>query len=92
MDLEFSQHHADNKHCFVLIKIQWSCLGYKNIERSDQFLMSRFSLILTHGIDMQIPFEPMLEWSYAEARTATLMSYDTRIQNFLQKTLKKPIV
>ena len=53
----------DNKHYFVLIKIQWSCFGYKNIERSDQFLMSRFSVILTHGIDMQIPFKTMLEWS-----------------------------
>ena len=34
----------------------------------------------------------MLGWSYPEVQTATWMSYDTRIQNILQKTLKKPIV
>ena len=32
----------------------------------------------------------MSGWSNAEARTATWMSYDTRIQNLLPKDLKKP--
>ena len=40
-----------------------------------------------HGFGMQ-----MFGWSFAEARTATWMSYDTRIQKLLPKDLKKPIL
>ena len=32
---------------------------------------------------------PMFGWSYPEAQTATWMSYDARIPNILQETLKK---
>ena len=32
----------------------------------------------------------MFVWSDVEAQTTTWMSYDARIQNLLQKTLKKP--
>ena len=96
-DLEIQQHHAESIHYIVLIKILWSRSGHKITQRSDLFLRSTLSVILTF---MELKFRsplhlettPMFGWSYPEAQIATWMSYDTRIQNILQETLKKPIM
>ena len=96
-DLEIQQHHAESIHNLVLIKILWSRSGHKMTQRSDLFLRSTLSVILTF---MELKFRsplhlettPMFGWSYPEAQIATWMSYDTRIQNILQETLKKPIM
>ena len=74
----------------VLIKILWSSSGYKNIQRSDQFLKSRLSIILTNmeskfRSPLHLEITLMFGWSYPEAQTAMWMSCDTRIQNILQK-------
>ena len=97
MDFDFSQHHAESIHYLVLIKILWSSFGYKKLQRSEQFLKSRLSVILTNmeskfTLPLHLETTPMFRGSYAEARAGMWMSYDTRIQNLLQKTVKKSIV
>ena len=62
----------------------------KNIQRSDQLLMSRLSVILTnmeskYKFLLNLDITPMFGWSYPEARTATWMSYETRIQNLVPR-------
>ena len=96
-DLEIQQHHAESIHNLVLIKILWSRSGHKITQRSDLFLRSTLSVILTlmelkFRSPLHLETTPMFGWSYPEAQIATWMSYDTRIQNILQETLKKPIM
>ena len=58
----------------------------ENTQRSDQFLKSRLSVILT-----KFRFPQQLDQCVGGhlQRTATWMSYDTKIQNVLQKTLEE---
>ena len=97
MDLEISQHHAESIHHLVLVEILWSSFGYESIQGSDQFLKPRHSVILTN---MESIFRPLSEsgdntnvWVVIsrDSNPATWMCYDTRIQNTLQKALRKPI-
>ena len=71
----------------------WSSSG-KDIQWSDQFLKSRLYVIFMFmesrfRSPLHLETTPMFGWSYPEARTATWMSCDTRIQNILQEALKK---
>ena len=76
----------------MLIKILWPRSGYKDVQRSVQFVMSKSSVIMA---DIKSKFKsplhlertPMLGWSYPEAEIATWMSYDTEIQKHLLKKL-----
>ena len=82
-------------HYLVLILILRLSSGFKNIQRFDQFLRSRLSVILTNveskfRSDLHMEIISMFGWSYASIQNAAWMSYDTRIQDILQKTLKKP--
>ena len=70
-------------------------LWMQKTQGSDQFLMPRLSVIKTNmesknRFPLHLETTPMSGWSHAEARTATWMTYDTRIQNRLPKDLQKP--
>ena len=76
IDMEISSLHAENKRHRALIE-------RKKIQRSDQFLMSRSSVILKFILDSR--FKSPL--SYPEAQIVTWMSYDTEIQKNILKKL-----
>ena len=65
-------------------------LPEKDLQRSDQFLKSRLSVILTIMESklrclQRLEITPMFGWSYPEAPVATWMSYNARIQNILKE-------
>ena len=66
------------------------------MQRSDQFLKSRFSVTLTFMDSkcrsfLQFEITPMFGWSYPEAHLAALLIHDTRIQDILKEALKNLI-
>ena len=65
-----------------LIEILKSNFGYKMLQRSYQFVMSKSSVIMKFMVSrfkfpLHLETTPLFGWSYPEARIATWMSYDT---------------
>ena len=76
----------------MCIKILRSKFGYTSIQRSDQFVMSKSSVIMKFmdsrfKSPLHLETTPMSGWPYPEAQISTWMSNDTEIQTILLKKL-----
>ena len=74
----------------VLIKILWSSSGCKNVQKSNRFLKSRLSVILTNmeseiRFPLHLEITPMFGWSNPEAQSATWMSTIQGSRTFSRK-------
>ena len=73
---EISSHHTENTRYLGTTEILRSSFGYRSIHSSDQFVMSKSSVIMKFmdsrfKSPLHVKTIPMFGWSYPEARIAT---------------------